>query len=210
MLSVNSNSGQLQTVHELLDNLQFRGRSAGAVALQAAVSDTVRTGVARIARVIGEAVNLRIGDIKDTITSKKGSYGDPSGTITVGRRTTWLADFLSASQKTRVALGEGIRRTIGGIVINVRKRASGRFGISEMIPRGFAGVMIKRNKFVGIFQREGSSRLPIHRLRGPTALGVFMNAQGESGGQTIIDDMVIELQDVLAKNISNQIDRFLK
>src|SRR4051812_44031357 len=80
------NEKQLADVHRLLDGMVFRGKGAAGVALQAAISRTITTGVTRIARRIGEEVRLPIAEIKETISTTKGSHKEPEGSIIVTRK----------------------------------------------------------------------------------------------------------------------------
>lgn len=197
----------LREVEALLGNLAGRnGFSAFAVAQQAAVSRTVTTGVARVARLIGDAVNLPIGQIKALISAKRGSYEKPEGTITITRKTVWLSQFLTAGQ--RKSFREG-RRARSVLAVRVRKRGSGKYpGGAQTIQRGFVAMGAKSN-YVGVFQREGKARLPIHRLKGPTALGILAHAKGTTSA-TILEDALADLNEVLDKNLRQQIGRFIK
>ncbi len=195
----------------LLDGLAGRGKvPALAVAAQAATSRTATTIAARVARRIGEEVNLKIADIKKTIDVKRGSYDDPTASITITRQSTWLGDFLSGYQKSQLTRNiPRRRRPSGPLVVDVRKRASGKYGTSQVIVRGFAGIMPRSKTRIGVFQREGRKRVPLHRLRGPTAVGIFIHARGQAGAATVFDEIIAESEQILAKNFDSQIDRFL-
>jgi hypothetical protein len=208
LVSINFEPRSLALTRSLLADLvgdKKTGASAFDVALQAAISRTLVTGKARIARRIAEEVRLRIGDIKNLIDTKTGGYGKPQGLIVVTRRTSWLADFLSGAKLGRLARG-----TRGPLTLSVRKKPSGKYGTREVIQRGWAGFMPRAQIQLGIFQREGKARLPIHRLRGPTALGILIHAHGEGGAATILDEIIAALAEVMQKNLESQTLRFLK
>lgn len=200
-------------------------RGLGNRAMQAAVSRTVTTGAARIARRVGEEVRLPIRDIKASILTKKGSFERPVGVIAINKfKATWLSQFLSSSQrqiKTR-QVSEGIyiqRRPNGGVRVRVRKKPTPKYPIAERLPHAFVQKMPAGP--VGIFERtgvkavmqsgrfRGKIREKIRRRRGPTPLGVFVNARGEAGARTVLEETVKDLGAVLQKNIESQISRFL-
>jgi hypothetical protein len=72
----------------------------------------------------------------------------------------------------------------------------------------FERVGVKREMTSGRY--AGKVREVIQRKRGPSALGVFLNAQGQEGKQKLVDEVVEKLADTLQKNVASQIDRFLK
>lgn len=199
-----------------------RGRAARAI--QAAVSRTVTTGVALISRRIGQEVHLPIGDIKASIFSRRGSWDDPTGEISVQKgKTVWLAQFLSAGQRRGVAkkLQTNIAQRLtpkGGVRVRVRKKAAGKYGTTETLPKAFIAVMPKSAN-IGIFERvgvkrpmksgryQGKVREVIRRLRGPSPYGVFANAAGADGAATMLDEVKVKLGDSLAKNLMSQIKR---
>ncbi len=205
------------------------GPAKTAVLLQRAVSKTIKpTGIALIARRIGEQVNLKIGDIKKTIDSKLGSYKKPEGSITVSRTNlVWLSQFATQGQRVRtwMKLQAGTLKRRGGlkgggVLVKVRKIATPLYPVAERHPSSFWQV-VRPGTPIGIFERtgvkrpmksgrhKGKVREVIHRQRGPTPLGVFLNAKGEAGAKTIIDEVCATLVDVLQKNLSSQVDRFL-
>jgi len=202
---------------------QFGDAKVG-VMLQRAVSRTVTTGVALIARRIGEHVNLKIGDIKKTITGKRGSQRDPSGSITIARdKAVWLSQFLTVTQRRirlKSAGGKGMFKQLqpkGGITVKVRKIATPKHSIGERLPHAFLAGMPKVSH-VGIFERTGIKRAMksgrykgkvrevIRRRRGPTPLAVFVHAKGEGGAATVFAEVTNTLSDVLQKNVASQID----
>jgi hypothetical protein len=212
----------------LNDIRQLLGERRANKALQAATSRTITTGVALIARRIGEEVKLPIADIKKTIDAKRGSYDQPSGSLSVQRgKTVWLAQFLSQIQR-RVTIAKikgapGMfkqTRPKGGVRVSVRKKPTPQYPVSEQLVHAFLEYMPKAVK-VGIFERIGIKRIMksgryrsklrevIRRKRGPTPLGVFLNAQGEGGLKTMIEEIEAKLAEVYRKNVLSQVDRFL-
>ena len=177
-------------------------RSPAKRAMQAAISRTVTTGRALIARDIVKAVRLKVSEVKDLITVKRGGYTKPEGSITITRRAKSLIDYLSPAQRERL----GKARPRGGLKVSVRKRASGKYGVRETLPKGF--VARGKGGNVHVFERVGRKRLPVRKLRGPTAIGVFAHAKGETAA-TIVRDVELELEKVLEKNLMSQVDRFL-
>lgn len=197
--------GSIKRLQTLLGDITFRGQSAVGVAAQAAVSRTITTGTTLIARRIKEEINLPIAKIKQAIDSKRGSFEKPEGVIIITRRATWLADFAGAQFRS----AKGKKRRRAPLKIRVRLKPSGSYGTVQIIDRAFLGVVPRSTK-PGVFQRAGKSRLPLKRLRGPSALGIFMNVHGEGGAKTILEESVRNLGEVLEKNLNSQIDRFLK
>ena len=201
-------------------------RGVAARAMQAAVSRTVTTGVALIARRIAQEVNLPIADIKASVFARRGSLDDPRGTISVRRgRAVWLGQFLSSAQRASVAkkLAKNMAGKItprGGVTLKVRKRSQPGYPASERLPKAFIGVMPK-TAYIGVFERVGVKRAMksgryagkvrevIRRLRGPSPFGVFANAVGEGSAGTMVAETARTLRDTLDKNIRSQISRFL-
>jgi hypothetical protein len=201
-------------------------RGVAARAMQAAVSRTITTGVAMIARRIAQEVNLPIADIKSSIFSRRGSFDDPRGVISVRRgKPVWMGQFLSSSQRGRVArkLAGNLKGRVtpkGGVTVKVRKRSQPGYPASERLPKAFIGVMPK-TAYIGVFERVGVKRAMksgryagkvrevIRRLRGPSPFGVFANAVGEDGAGTMVEETARELSETLDKNIRSQISRFL-
>lgn len=124
-------------------------------AMQAAVSDTMTTGRALIARRIGETINLKIKDIKDQIKITRGSYRDPTGTISTKRKPVPLLKYMGNTPIVKRArlLSHGLRgkrknlQPGRGIRFRVRKN-----GPYEYAPFAFIEKSTK-NSFVGVFQR---------------------------------------------------------
>lgn len=196
-------------------------RGVAARAIQAAVSRTVVTGVALIARRIGEEVNLPIADIKASIYSRRGSFDDPVGVISVERsKTVWLSQFLTAGQRSTVAkkFASNIKQKLtprGGVRVRVRKK----LGV-ELVPRAFLAVT-PHSGHIGIFERVGEKRAMksgryagkirevIRRRRGPTPFSVFLNAAGEGVSGTMVEEVHVKLKEAMQKNIRSQIARAL-
>lgn len=217
-VSVSIDPKQLADVRSLLDERQFKR------AMQAAVSDTVRTGTALIARRIGEEVKLKIGDIKKTITSKRGSYDKPVGSITIQKdKAVWLTQFMTAAQATPKLKrnGEGFvqKQRKGGIRVSVRRKAQPGYPTQEVHPKAFvtygfspkAGAFERfgEKKIMKAGRHKGKRRQRIRRKRGPTPFGVFVNARGEQGAKTVLEEATKTLAATLAKNLDSQLSRFL-
>ena len=187
--------------------------------LQSAVSATITTGVTMIARRIGEEVNLPIGDIKSSISARRGSYTDPTGYIDITRgKSVWMDRYLSsgarrsAAEKVKNAL-RGNLTPRGGVKIKPRKRSSGKYPAgTQTLPKAFVAVT-PNSTFIGVFERVGVKRVMksgkyagkvrevIRRLKGPTPFGVFKNAVGQEGAATLVDEVKIKLTDAFKKNI---------
>lgn len=217
-VSVSIDPKQLADVRSLLDERQFKR------AMQAAVSRTVTTGTALIARRIGEEVKLKIGDIKKTITSKRGSYDKPVGSITIQKdKAVWLTQFMTAAQATPKIKrkGEGFvqKQRKGGIRVSVRRKPTPKYPTTEVHPHAFLAHAIAPK--AGAFERfgpkklmtkgayKGKMRQQIRRKRGPTPFGVFVNARGEQGAKTVLEEATKTLSATLAKNLDSQLSRFL-
>lgn len=163
------------------------------IAMQAAISDTIRTGKAQVARIVVENVHMKVGDVKRLITTKKSSFAKLEGIIAVSRKSVDLGSFPSTQLKKGVKVriwkdqkGELLRSTF--------KLAKGRNPIYER--KLTAGPKSKR---VG--------RLPLLRRKGPSAVGVIVGNRKRGG---IGDDIVLDLSETLAKNVRSQIDRVLR
>jgi hypothetical protein len=212
--------------HAELQRLLGAGlKGAGNQAAQAAVSRTITTGRALIARRIGEEVYLRIGDIKKTISVKRGSFKDPTGEIRLTRRASWLSQFASSHQRSAAArkIGRGLFskvRPAGGITVKVRKNPTSKYPATETFRHAFWAVT-PHSMHLGIFERvglkramksgryQGQVREVMRRRKGPSALGVFLNARGEGGAATVAEEVTQKMSDALEKNLASQIDRFL-
>lgn len=183
------------------------GRVKFAAAAQQAVADTVRTGTALVAREIAKVVNLKISDIKETIRGKRGSFTDLSGAIVVTRKPVPLYQYLSGAQRSRVQkkLQSDVRGKFtprGGIVVRVRKG-----GDVQTYPTSFVAVV--GSGHIGVFRRkwEGSkrvARLPIKERMGPTAVGVFVNAQAKGSPRTILEEVTRGLADQLIARVMSK------
>ncbi len=202
------------------------GRRKTAVAFQAAISRTITTGVALIARRIGEEVNLKISDIKKTITAKRGSFDKPSGSIDLDKgKAVWLAQFLTTAQKRGklVSLGGGKfkqSQALGGVKVKVRKKPTSKYPVSENLPHAFVESM-PRTSYIGVFQRTGIKRAMksgrykgkikevIRRMRGPAPISVFLHARGENGSDTIVEEVQARLATEFQKNFASQVERMV-
>lgn len=177
------------------------GRVRFAAASQQAMTETLRTGRASIARQIGDVVNLRIRDIKSTIHAKStGGFAEPAGSIVVSREAVPLYKYLTTAQADR-AYNASVR---GGRGVRVRVRKNAPI---EVRKESFVRVM--RSGHVGVYRRvrQGDgrvARLPIKERFGPTAVGVFANARGADGTQTILEAAVADLADQLIARVMSK------
>jgi hypothetical protein len=172
-------------------------------ALRAAVRLTSRAYITRGSRQIGETVNLKIATIKRQF---KAQFADQQqqaqALVTTSRKGVPLFEYLNSAQAFRAS-----KRPRGGVRVRVR-------GTAEQHPHAFVATM--KSGHVGIFHRGdkskaiiGAKRMPIYEEHGPTAVGVFANAPDTTGQGTIFQASCIDAGDVLAKNIGQQISRFL-
>lgn len=123
---------------------------------QGAISRTLTTGRARVARRISETVNLKIRDIKQQIVLKKPSYKRLVGYISMSRQAVPLIKYMSSGQlrraKTlRLKKKKNQRkfrqvRASGGVTVRVRKG-----GAPEKFPESF--VERTDSGHVGIWRR---------------------------------------------------------
>lgn len=208
---------QIADVQALCDN--FSARKVN-VALQSAISRTLTTGRALIARRVADTVNLKIADIKAQVAVTKPSFNRLVGALSMKRKPVPLVKYMSAGQIVRVKKlaekrrkgGEKARFMPSGIAVRVRKN-----GAVEKFPTSFIANM--KSGHVGIFRRRRAigpatknggvprvRRLPIDERYGPTVVGVLANAPG-NGAQTILDEVVNELGAVLQKNVASQVSR---
>lgn len=196
---------------QLNEVIKLLGNKNAMKAAQGAVSDTVRTIKKRIAQEIGKAVNLKIGEIKDQMDAKMGSWREPRGSITITRRAIPLYKYLSGQMRVPRPAWRGTLRA------KVRKRASGRYGGGSQPQPGkfvahiqgqqtavFERTGVKRKATKGRY--KGKMREAIRHVMGPTALGVFVHAAGE-GAQTILRGILDETGSLLAKNLLSQMAR---
>ncbi|HYE19916.1 MAG TPA: hypothetical protein VEA69_15815 [Tepidisphaeraceae bacterium] len=204
----------------------FGGGTRGPVrrAMQSAISETVRSGVAQVARRIGEEVHMPIAKIKASIHARRGSFKDPTGEITVdGRKRVWLADFLTAKarvQRIKKQRATGLfvhHRPRGGLKVKIRRRASGKYpGGVERFPHAFTAVT-PHSQHVGIFERTGVKRVMksgrykgkvrevIKRKQGPRPFGIFVHARGQGGATTVIREIQWHLANFLHRRIASKI-----
>jgi hypothetical protein len=212
---------------EALENI-FGGAGMGTRSpvrriFQSAISETVTRGVAQAARRIGEEVNMPIARIKATISAKRGSYKDPTGSITVdGKKRVWLADFLTNKARAQRIKKQksGLfvhHRPKGGIKVKIRKRASGKYpGGYERFPKAFTAVMPHSLHF-GIFERtgvkrvmksgryKGKTREVIRRLQGPRPYGIFAKAKGEGAAATVMEEIGVGLLGYMRGRVASKL-----
>ncbi len=187
-------------------------RGPWAKALQAAVSRTVTTGAALMARGIGAHLNMRIGDIKSLISISRGSWDKPAGKIILKRKSTPMIYYITGGQ--RAALIKHLRsglwsklRKAGGLKIKPRKLQSGGYGPVQTLTHAFIAVM--RSGHMAVFKRAGKARVPIEEVYGPTALGIYLNAVGVAGGETLRVETEEAMAAALEKNVRSQLSRFV-
>ncbi len=165
----------------------------------AAVNRTLRTGRTRLSRIVRDEVPLKKKIVDDRLTiTRKATRNNRGGTLRVkstripliafdGRPTKPPSQRGIKVAKRAPKIGAGYRLRTGGPII--RKRGS-------FVQRGTKTGNVHIMTRFGI----GSDREP--RIRyGPSVLSVL-----EDHG---IDAIVLELTDVLDKNVTQQINRFL-
>src|SRR6478609_6692718 len=142
---------QLAEIQSMLGNVSARKWN---VAMQAAISDTLRTGRKLIAQRVGETVNLKIADIKNQVAVTKPSFSKLVGSLSMKRKPVPLIKYMSTGQirraKTLAARrrkgGEKARFMPSGITARIRKG-----GAVEKFPTSFIAQM--KSGHVGIFRR---------------------------------------------------------
>jgi hypothetical protein len=201
------------------------------IAAQAAIGRTLVTGVAATARIVGRTLNLKIGDIKETIRTDKPSFDKLEGSIAVDRKPVPLGEFPSTQTKRGVSVK--VWKDGGREVLKSTFKATmstGHQGVFERL-RGAAGTIDATNspsKFViggkggklYIKLPEGSRnrdyaraapsgrvwRLPIVERFGPTVVGAITGSKSHAGAEETI---AVDLSATLQKNINSQINRVL-
>lgn len=155
------------------------------VAMQAAISRTMVTGVARSARRISDTVNLRIADLKKQVSVKKPSFSNLQGTLSMKRAPVPLIKYLSAAQVQRVQqvrLKKGKNRhsvlTASAHIAEAGFRTTRGTGITVRVRKGGAV-----EKFPESFvQRMGSGHQGIYRRVVKQGLSARDNAKRRLGG----------------------------
>lgn len=187
-VTITFNPAQFARARALLDPVSL------AIAQQAAVSDTVTTGRALVARKIVETLNMKVGDAKKQISIKRGSFRDPTGTISVKRKPMNLKHFHP------VQLKQGVRVKIW------KDRPAQLLKGTFKITKGGAVPVYERALTAG----PGSKRVkryPTVMRYGPTAVTALTGNKKHAG---IAEIVALDLSNTLAKNMNSQIDRFLR
>lgn len=186
-------------------------RGKWAKALQAAVSRTVTTAEALMARRIARHVNMRIGDLKAVIESGRGSWDKPAGFIRLRKKRVPMIYYVTGGQRSAVikAMRGGLWRKVrraAGIKIRPRKIPSGKYQPTQTLRHSFYAVM--KSGHFGIFRRKGKARTPIAEQLGPTPLGIFLAAAGEKE-RTVRIEVERGVAEALEKNVASQVSRFM-
>lgn len=157
--------------------------------LAIATNQTARKGKSIIAKEIGKELATAQKNIRTVIRlSKKASPTDATATVEVRK-------------ESRISLKEfGARQTKKGVSYKVSKTKGRKtvLGAFQGPKPGMINVRTKGN----VFKRVGKSRLPIVKLMGPSAWGVFV--VGKKQGPS-----TQEIEAELKKNIDRRI-RFIK
>jgi hypothetical protein len=222
--SVQFDQGQMAAIRGMLDGI----KNGFAIAMQKAISRSMTTARARMARLVAKEVNLRIGDIKKQITMRRPNMRDLSGTISMRQdATVWLAQYLSSGKRLGLAArvlgmvkgktGKTLRP--GPIKVKVRMQGDNLPQWQGRMQHAFAAIT-PHSGHLGIFERIGVKRAMksgrskgkvkevIRRMRGPSALSVFINAKGEKAA-TILGDTLVDLAENISKNALSAVDGIL-
>jgi hypothetical protein len=175
----------------------------------AAVPKATDAGIAKIARGLAAHLNIRLTDLRSWA---KQVSNRREGIIILLHSPVPMLFYYTGSQRAKLlaALRSGakIRRPPIGLSVRMRKRGSGKYpGGSEVIPGAFVAAM--KSGHVGIFKRQGKGRYPIKELQGPTPLGVYLNATGDEGGETLRLETETLMFAELDKHLRSQISRFM-
>lgn len=202
-IRVGINNAQFARAAALLDPV------AMAIASQAAVSDTIRTGRALVARRIGEKIALPIGEIKKQIDVKRGSFRDPTGIISI-RRVPVPAILFKPTQTRRgvtVRMWKGGKRELlrGAFLHTVGAKTGGKTSTARKlkVSRGGRDIVAERKGTQG----NRVPRTPLVQRYGPAVITGVTGNKGHRGAQEAI---TVDLSETLTKNMASQIDRFLR
>lgn len=185
MITITIDPRQIAAMKSAIENTGRKLRKELAIAC----NQTANKGKSIIAREIGKELATAQKNIRTVIRlSKKASPTDATATVEVRK-------------ESRISLKEfGARQTKKGVSYKVSKTKGRKtvLGAFQGPKPGMINVRTKGN----VFKRVGKSRLPIVKLMGPSAWGVFV--VGKKQGPS-----TQEIEAELKKNIDRRI-RFIK
>lgn len=138
-------------------------------------ASTARTGMTRL---IAADMGLKAGTVRDRIVIRQAGRGLLSATLTANLKRIPLIDFGARGPEPSRGKGSGVTAKTS----------------TRSYPHAFIATM--RSGHRGVFQRKGSSRLPISELRGASVGEVFGKYH---------DEGVRIAQDALAKNLEHEL-----
>ena len=172
-----------------------------------AVNRTMITFVNRASRAVWETLNTKLGDVKSQFKQRKANAKNGAAAEAyLSRQGIPLIDYMTSKQIFRGA----VKRPRGGLKVRVRKTRG-----AETHAHSFVAMM--KSGHIGIFHRVSGKMMQsnpkkqaIEEKRGPTVIGVLANASDpETAQDTILNASTGESAEVLAKNLSSQLERFL-
>lgn len=166
----------------------FDRLEAGAqTAIRRALSRTAVSVRVAMARAMSDDTGLKVGTIRDRLRVEIVDHADPVARISVSGARIPLIEFGARGPEPSRGRGRGVTARLTG--------GAGRY------PHAFIATM--RSGHRGVFQRRGTTRLPIYELRGPSLPKVFTKyiplglARGE---EQLAKNLEHELQFALSRS----------
>lgn len=156
--------------------------------LAPAVNDTVKETKSGIAKAISRRIVITQKAIKPFLKSTRARAANPSSVITLEKSDRIPLKRFKPTQKKL------------GVAYKI-KRSGGR----TLLPHAFGPKIAKLNNYV--FKREGKSRLPLYKPKGPSPWGVFVIAKAnlpritrKEAGRTLLKKIDKRVKVVLLKH----------
>ncbi len=163
------------------------------IAMQAAISRTLTTGTAQLSRIVGKSLNMKIGDIKKTLTTKRPNFDRLEGSITADRQPVNLAYFDPKQQKAGVRVKPWKDRP-AQLMKSTFKMTQGRSPVYER--QLSAGPGSKR-----------AGRFPLQMRYGPNVITAIAGNKRHEGD---MEEIEVDLSETLNKNMESQFVRVLE
>jgi len=190
-ITVKVDQTQIDRIHYLLDDIKNGAENA----IRTALNRTLDGAVTLTAKKLGEKTTLKSSLIKDNITKSKASNYALGSMMRMKSRRMPLAAFSTTPSAANFQTGD----KGSGVLVKVWKdKPSTRFR------HAFFAIM--PNGYIGLFQRQGTKRLPVEELVGPFLASIYQETAGlaQEVEQTSAERLLRELESqtnyILSKN----------
>lgn len=189
----------------------IQGRLAGIKngvpqALAGAINDTAKQERTQISKKIRERFNVKKRDLDKRISITKATQRKISGGIHIEKSKRLGLQYFGAKQvgstkratvkRVATKLGTSQLKTRGGGVMAAIEKGKRRLYLGAFMGPYPGALAVKLHG--GVFQRDGKSRLPIHKLFGLSPWGMFLR-----GG--MLPPSVKETETLLYKNVFDRV-----